>query len=180
MPHFNKTLCFLLVLVIPSFLAWIAQDLPSLFHRDHLLATVLSLPSLQQCFVPFPFLTRKLLLVKGFWSLIPWWPSVSPPCCESCTVIAMGRKRWWYLGETEKEGDNISQVLIRCFNARGNDKGKEDKSLIRNFFLFRLGEDTVLVSSLIYFFFYFFPLICCSFHTDTWKITVLNFKDWGS
>lgn len=64
----------------------------------------------------------------------------------------------------------------RCFNAAGSDKGKEERDLIRNFCLFNLGEDIVLISSLICILGFFFFLICCSFHTDFQKITVLNFR----
>lgn len=107
------------VLVIPSFLAWIAQDFLSLFHSDHLLLTALPLPSLQQSFVPFPFLRRNLVLVKGFWSLILWLSSVFPSCCESCTIIAKGIKRWWHLGETEEEGDDVSEVQVGVLMQQG-------------------------------------------------------------
>lgn len=54
MPHFDKTSCFLPVLVIPSFLAWMCH-LPSLFPRDPLPATALPCSASSSGLCLFPF-----------------------------------------------------------------------------------------------------------------------------
>lgn len=144
MLNFNKILCFLPEVSSIggyTFIPRLDRKLAPPFHGEHLL-TALSLLSLQECFVPSPFLKRKTAPGEGIWLLIPWLSSVSPSSWAHSLhnhLTSRGRKSWWqkFGGSREGRGPCLT-CSDQVFYATGRDKGKEERYLIRHFCLFHL------------------------------------------